>query len=187
MAGEFKGRNMYMAGEFKRRNTNMNEKFRELRRFKQALTEEETKRVLYEGKTGILAVCGEHGYPYTVPINYVYDGEKIYLHGARQGHKIDSIQKNEKVSFCVIDKDDVVAEELTTYFRSVVIFGRARILESEQEVYEAALKLVMKYLPDEEKNRQEISRFLKVMTCIEITIDHMSGKQAKELIGSKQG
>ena len=66
----------------------------------------------------------------TVPINFVYADDKIYFHGAKNGHKIDAINKCNKVSLCVVDKDDVVEEELTTYFKSVILFGKASILNT---------------------------------------------------------
>ena len=76
--------------------------FREMRRKKQALSQEACSVVLEKGTSGVLAVSGDNDYPYAVPLSYVYDGEKIYFHCAKSGHKLDAIQKNQKVSFCVI-------------------------------------------------------------------------------------
>ncbi len=91
--------------------------FREIRRKRQALSKEEISSVLYRGTSGVLALAGDDNYPYAVPISYVYDGEKIYFHCAKSGHKLDAIQRNEKVSFCVIDQDKIVPDEYTSYFR----------------------------------------------------------------------
>ena len=102
--------------------------FREMRRKKQALPPEECAEILRRGTSGVLAVLGDGGYPYAVPLSYVYDGEKIFFHCAKSGHKLDAIRQNSKVSFCVIDQDQIVPEEYTTYFRSVIVFGTARIL-----------------------------------------------------------
>lgn len=102
--------------------------FREMRRSKQALTAEEVAEILKRNTSGVLAVSGDGGYPYAVPLSYVYLDSKLYFHCAGTGHKLDSILKDDKVSFCVIDQDQVVGEEYTTYFRSVVAFGRARVL-----------------------------------------------------------
>lgn len=88
---------------------------------------------MYQGTSGVLAVSGDDDYPYAVPLSYVYDGHKIYFHGAKAGHKLDSIVKNPKASFCVIDKDQIVPDEYTTYFRSVIVFGTIRILHDEAE------------------------------------------------------
>ena len=85
--------------------------FRELRRKKQALSQEECTAVLNRGTSGVLALAGDDDYPYAVPISYVYDGEKLYFHCAKSGHKLDAIRRNAKASFCVIDKDQIVPEE----------------------------------------------------------------------------
>ncbi|MBQ6540703.1 MAG: pyridoxamine 5'-phosphate oxidase family protein [Oscillospiraceae bacterium] len=155
--------------------------FREMRRFRQQLSDEETAAILEKGKTGILGVIGDGGYPYTVPVNYVYSGGKIYFHGAKAGHKFDAMSANDKVSFCVIDKDDVVAEELTTYFRSAVAFGRVRILTDESEIIEAARILGLKYYNVPEAVDSEIRRDIARLCCFEITIEHLTGKEAIEL------
>ena len=97
--------------------------FREMRRKKQELSRQEIADILHKGTSGVLALLGDNDYPYAVPISYVYDDGKIYFHSAKSGHKIDAIQRTEKASFCVIDKDLVVPEEYTTYFRSVIAFG----------------------------------------------------------------
>lgn len=156
--------------------------FRKMRRFKQQLTDNESIEILEKGKTGVLAVMGDEGYPYTVPINYVYENGKIYIHCAKNGHKIDAIKNCDKVSFCVIDKDDVVKYELTTYFSSVVVFGKARILEDEQEIFRSAQVLGLKYNSDKQRVDKEIIQEMKALCCVEITIEHMTGKQAKELM-----
>ena len=104
--------------------------FREMRRKKQESSKEECIDILQTAKTAVLGVVGNDGYPYTVPINFVYANDKIYFHGAKNGHKIDAINKCNKVSLCVVDKDDVVEEELTTYFKSVILFGKASILNT---------------------------------------------------------
>lgn len=84
-----------------------------------------------------LALAGDDDYPYAVPISYAYSDSKLYFHGAKSGHKIDAIKRCDKASFCVIDKDDVVPEEYTTYFRSVIAFGKIRIMEEESEMRKA--------------------------------------------------
>ena len=160
--------------------------FREIRRIKQKLSEEEAIEILKKGKTAVLAVLGDDDYPYTVPINYVYQNGKIYFHGAKQGHKLDAIKKHDKVSLCVIDKDELVKDELTTYFRSVIIFGKATVITDEKQTYHAAEIFGLKYNDDKEKVDKEIEREWKALTCVEITIEHISGKEAIELVKAKE-
>ena len=107
--------------------------FREMRRKHQQLSEEESIGILQKATSGTLALLGDGGYPYAVPISYVYDDGKLYSHSAMSGHKVDAIRKCDKASFCVIDQDNVQPAEYTTYFRSVIAFGRIRIVEDETE------------------------------------------------------
>lgn len=157
--------------------------FRELRRKKQALSKENCAAVLNRGTSGVLALAGDDDYPYAVPISYVYDGEKLYFHCAKSGHKLDAICRNPKASFCVIDQDQIVSEEYTTYFRSVIVFGKIRILEEDGEKRAAIEKLALKYAPDDTmENRQEaIEKEWKPLCTLEMIPEHISGKEAIEL------
>ena len=158
--------------------------FREMRRKKQRLSKEECDRILYNGTSGVLALHGDDGYPYAVPVSYVYDGEKLLFHSAKNGHKIDAIIKNAAASFCVIDQDQIVPEEYTTYFRSIIAFGRIRILEDDAEKRSAIEKLAVKYAPDDtaENRNNAIDREWKLLCMMEMEIEHLTGKQAIEMI-----
>ena len=158
--------------------------FREMRRKDQRLSQEECANILHRGISGVLALSGDDGYPYTVPISYVYDGEKLYFHSAKSGHKLDAISRNPKASFCVIDRDHIMPEEYTTYYRSVIVFGTIIILEDEREKRSAIEKLALKYAPDDtEENRwKAIEREWKPLCMLEMTPDYISGKEAIELI-----
>ena len=162
--------------------------FRAMRRKRQQLSEKECRAVLERGTSGVLAVSGDDGYPYAVPLSYVYTEGKLFFHSAKSGHKIDAIRRNAKASFCVIDQDLVVPEEYTSYFRSIIAFGTIRILEDSQEKREAIEKLAVKYAPDDnDAHRQAaIDRDWVPLCMLEMTIEHMTGKEAKELIKEKQ-
>lgn len=161
--------------------------FREMRRKKQLLTTKESVAVLKRGTSGTMAVLGDDDYPYAVPLSYVYDDSgqqaKLFFHCAGAGHKLDAIRKYDKVSFCVIDQDQIVPEEYTTYFRSVVVFGRARILQDDGEKRKALEKLAEKYSPEQEEGRRkEIESQFQQVLMVEIAVEHMTGKQAIELV-----
>ena len=162
--------------------------FRELRRKKQLLSREETEAVLTRGSAGVLALSGDEDYPYAVPISYVYSGGSLYFHCARSGHKLDAIERSEKASFCVIDQDQIVPEEYTTYFRSVIAFGRIRILQDEEERREAIEKLALKYAPDStpEERQQEIQREWERLCILGLEIEHVTGKEAIELTRARR-
>lgn len=160
--------------------------FRSMRRSKQVLSQEDCAEVLNRGTSGVLAVSGDDDYPYAVPLSYVYADNKIFFHCAKSGHKLDAIARNSKVSFCVVDEDQIVPEEYTTYFRSVIAFGKARVLQDEAEKRNAIEKLAAKYTPDDEAGRlSEIDKEFKALCMVEIVIDHLSGKEAIEFVKAK--
>lgn len=157
--------------------------FREMRRKNQQLSLAECEEILRAGTSGVLAVTGDDNYPYAVPLSYVYHDSKIYFHCAVKGHKLDAIASNEKVSFCVTGQDQVVPEEYTTYYRSVIIFGKARVISDDTEKQKAIEMLSDRYAPDQkERSRTEINRAFKMLHMVEVTIDHMTGKKARELM-----
>lgn len=155
-----------------------------MRRKKQALSDRECREILERGTSGVLAVWGEDAYPYTVPLSYVFDRSKLYFHSAREGHKIDAVKNHDKASFCVIDRDDVVPEKYTTYFKSVVVFGKIRLLDEDVEKKRAMQLLATKYAPkDSDAHRdQAIDGEWGTLCVIELSIEHMTGKQAVELV-----
>lgn len=160
----------------------MNE-FREMRRKRQQLSDEESVGILQRATSGTLALFGDNDYPYAVPISYVYSGGKLYFHSALEGHKIDAIRNYDKASFCVIDKDDVQPEKYTTFFRSVIAFGRIRIIEDEAEKLDIARLLGNRYIPNQDEALQkEIEHGLNRMLAIRFDIEHLTGKEAIELV-----
>lgn len=162
--------------------------FRKMRRNRQELSAEACTVVLNRGTSGVLALLGDEGYPYAVPISYVYDGGKLYFHSARSGHKLDAVRRCPKASFCVIDQDQVVPEKYTTYFRSVILFGKIRILEEEGEKRAAIEKLADRYAPHgpRESRDKEIRQEWKALCVLEMTVEHMTGKEAIELVKEKK-
>lgn len=162
--------------------------FREMRRKKQLLSNSDSISILKKCTSGVLAVSGDDDYPYTVPLSYVYDDNKIFFHAAKSGYKLDAIKSNNKVSFCVIEKDDIKPEEYTTYYRSVIVFGRAFIIEDDNIKREAIEKLALKYYPDDIKENRDkaINNEYNALCIIELDIEYMTGKEAIELINKKE-
>lgn len=159
--------------------------FREMRRGKQLLSKEDTVAVMDRCTNGDLACLGDEGYPYAVPVSYVYFNGKIYFHSARVGHKIEAIMKNPKVSFTVVDEDTIVSEEYTTYFRSVIAFGKARIVEGDErlQAFEALVEKYSGAQPEEVKHKEIAG--CKEAYIIEIDIEHITGKEAIEYVKAK--
>lgn len=152
--------------------------FREMRRKGQQLTTEQVEEILTNGNTGVLAVHGDDGYPYTVPLNYAYENGKIFFHCALNGHKLDGIRRNDKVSFCVVARDDVVPKAFATRFASVIAFGRAKILTDPAQQHRALMALVKKYSMDfSDKGRRLIESGKEPVCAVEITLEHATGKR----------
>lgn len=161
--------------------------FREMRRKRQALPAETCREILARTTSGTLAVLGDGGYPYAVPLSHVYHDGALYFHSAKAGHKLDAIRKDDKVSFCVVEQDLVVPEEYTTYFRSVVAFGRARIVEEREEKRRLLEYLAERFCPGEtERRAAEVANGLDRLVMIVMTIEHLTGKEAIELVRQRE-
>lgn len=161
--------------------------FREMRRKAQQIPEEEAISILENGKTGILGVLGDDGYPYTVPVNFAYENGKITFHGAMTGHKIEAMRKNDKVSFTVIDQDEIVARDRTTAYKSVICFGRARELTDHDEKVHALRLVGYKYSGAfKDLVEEEIAEACDHTCCVEILIEHMTGKEGKVLLEKRR-
>lgn len=152
----------------------------EMRRKAQQLPQAEAEEILRAGSSGVLALAGEEGYPYALPISYVYHGGRLYFHCAPAGHKLNAIARCPKASFCVIAQDDVVPALYTTRYRSVIAFGTIRQLEDEQAIIAALDVLGRKYAPDLDPSA-EIAGSLHRVCVLEMTIDHLTGKEGIEL------
>ena len=127
-------------------------------------------------------MAGDGGYPYTVPLSYVYADGAIIFHSAVQGHKVDAIKRDSRCSFCVIEQDEIRPAEFTTYFRSVIVFGRIHILEDADEKVQALRLLGRRYSPDDEPGLQhEIDKSMHHVLLLRLDIEHLSGKEAIEL------
>ena len=122
--------------------------FQTMRRKRQELSRENTAAILERRASGVLALAEEGGFPYAVPLSYVYTGDKLYFHCAKSGHKLELIRQNLKASFCVVDQDQIVPEQDTTYFRSAIVFGELRVMEDGPEKRAAIEALAAKYDPE---------------------------------------
>ncbi len=156
--------------------------FRPIRRQKRAITDDEAKKLLSTEKRGVLAVNGDDGYPFAIPVDYYYDEkeEKIFFHGAKNGHKVDSLKKSDKVCFTVYGNEHYEEGEWAPYVQSTVVFGRCHLIEDAAITEERIRELAGKYYPNEEEIEAEIAKDIRAAQLYEITIEHLSGKQIKE-------
>ena len=156
--------------------------FRPLRRTKNAISEEAAKALLLNEKRGIFAVNGDDGYPFAIPVDYYYDEPegKIYFHGAKSGHKVDSLKKDDKICFTVYGNELKKEDDWAPYLQSVVVFGRCKLIADSTVTEQKIRELALRYYPTADEVEAEISKDIKAAQLYEITIEHMCGKQIHE-------
>lgn len=157
--------------------------FRPVRKKANEISVDEAKRLLREARRGVLAVNGDDGYPYALPVNYLYDEEKqeIIFHGAKVGHKVDSLKKCDKVCFTVISGESVETEEAwAPFLKSAVVFGRCHLVGEQSETLALCKKFAMKYYPTEQMVDDEVAASGKAVRMFRIKIEHISGKRVQE-------
>ena len=127
-------------------------------------------------------MAGDDGYPYCVPINHYYsqDDGKMYFHGGKTGHRVDAVKACDKVCFTVYDKGSVKDGDWALSVKSVVVFGRIRIVEDFDKAVELCRQLSYKFTDDESYIDEEIRKCAKATVVMELEIEHMTGKLVNE-------
>ena len=153
-----------------------------MRRFKQQISEEECVRILKEEPRGVLSVIGDEGYPYGIPLDHWYNEEdgRLYFHCAKEGHKLDAIAKCDKVSYCVYDEGYRKDGEWALNINSVVVFGRMKLVDDADKTRQICTALCRKFTDDEQFLQYELTNALPRVQCLELTIEHMTGKLVNE-------
>lgn len=156
--------------------------FREITRKKQALSAEECRDILKSELRGVLSLIGDDGYPYGVPMNFLFCEENghLYFHSGKSGHKIDAITRCQKASFCVYDLGFSKEGEWALNVKSVIVFGRIRVIESFDEAMEICRRLSYKFTSDSDYIEKEIAGFGKNTLCFELIPEHITGKAVNE-------
>ena len=156
--------------------------FREIRRFKQALSQEECVEILQNEVRGVLSVLGDEDYPYGMPINHWYNPEdgKIYFHAGPGGHREDAIKNHDKVSFCVYDSGYRKEGDWALNIKSVIVFGRMSIVEDKELALNSIRALSHKFTSDDEYIEEDIVRNGNIVVCLCLTPEHITGKLVNE-------
>jgi uncharacterized protein len=149
---------------------------RMVRRKDRQIDAETATELLARGEYGYLATVGSDGQPYGVPLNYVFKDQCLYFHFALEGHKLDNIMANPKVSFCVVGRTKVLPDKFSTEYESAMAFGTASLVEGEEK-YNALLGLIEKYSPGfMEEGRKTISKYNDKTRIIKMNIARITGK-----------
>ena len=156
--------------------------FREMRRIKQQIPNEECIEILKTEPRGVLSVLGDDGYPYGMPMNHYYNEDDgcIYFHQGKVGYRLEMLQKDHKVSFCTFDKGYRNEGEWSLNVRSVVVFGTIEIIDDPEVIADIGEKLSRKFTQDEEYIRQEILRSGPGTYILKLTPEYMTGKLVNE-------
>ena len=156
--------------------------FRKMRRFKQQLSDEDCLAVLQTARRGVLAVHGDDGYPYAVPLNFVFDPDSrtLYFHMAVEGHKLDAIRRDSKVCFTVMDDGYKVEGDWAWYVKSVVVFGEAKVVKDDAMRDKWLRALAAKYFPPTEDVEEDMRRNAPRALVVAVHIAHMTGKLVHE-------
>ena len=153
--------------------------FREMRRKDREISINDAREILTKASYGVLSTISENGYPYGVPVNFVFYNGYIYFHSAKEGHKIDNIQNNSKVSFCLVGSEEVLPDQFTTDYESAVIFGEANEVYNVEKG-EAMLEIIKKYFPEfMEKGKKYIKALESKTSVVRVEIKYLSGKSRK--------
>lgn len=143
------------------------------------MNEEEIKAILCKCRYGILSMSDGKGRPYGVPMNYFYQPEDqaLYFHCARKGKKLDFLKENPQVSFVAVESEQIIEEEFTTHYRSVLVEGKAHMVEEEAEKIRLLRCMCERLAPNAPERREEvIERYLPAVCLIRLDIEQMSGK-----------
>lgn len=152
---------------------------RNVRRKDRELSVDLATQLLAEGEYGVLSTVGMDGQAYGVPLNYVFKNNCLYFHCALEGHKLDNIKANNKVSFCVVGRAKVLPDQFSTQYESVVVFGTASEVQGSER-REVLLSFVEKYSPEFiEEGKKTIAKYNDKTRVIKVDINHVSGKARK--------
>lgn len=155
--------------------------FREMLRKNKSLSKEEISDILRTQKRGVLSVNGDNGYPYGMPMNFLYDEDGcIYFHQGKVGHRLESIRANDKVSFCVYDNGEKAPDEWAYTVKSVIVFGHIQILDDLESIKEISKKLSLRFTTNVNYIDEEISKFAKATLILKLVPEHVTGKRIKE-------
>jgi len=156
--------------------------FRELQRKNKQISMDECIELLRKETRGVLSVLGDGDYPYGMPMNHWYNEEdgKIYFHCGKSGHRLDALRKCNKVSFCTYDSGYREEGDWALHVKSVIVFGRIEVIDEMDTIVDITKKLSYKFTQDEEYIRTEIEKYAKATLLLQLTPEHICGKQITE-------
>ena len=155
--------------------------FREMRKRDRQVSDGEAREILARAENGVLATVGEGGWPYAVPLSHVMLGDVLYIHCASEGHKLDNIANEARVSYCAVASAKVIPESSTVFYESAVVFGRAGLVTNEDEKRKALISLISRFRGECPANVEEsLDKCAPETSVIRIRIERITGKAHRE-------
>lgn len=157
----------------------MFENLPELHRKDRQIPFEACEEILQKAEYMVMATVDSNAIPYAVPLSFVYFEGKIYFHsGMHKGHKARNIAENSSCSLVIVGKTQpVYTKNFTTYFESVIIFGKVSEVTDKARKKTVLFALAEKYLPDYMHHAEhDISASLDRTAVYEISLDKVTGK-----------
>jgi len=153
--------------------------FKQMRRKEREMARIEAEEILRNGTYGVLSMNCENGFAYGVPLGYVYTGAHIYFHWALEGQKLACIRNNNKVSFCVVEKADVLPEHFSMQYASAIVYGEVSVANNEEKMA-ALMAFVKKYAGGfVEKGKEYAAAASHKTVVVKMEIAHITGKARK--------
>lgn len=153
----------------------------DIRRKDRLLDEARATELLLTAEYGVMSMIGDDAKPYGVPLNFVWDGAScLYIHCAPGGRKLRAIAARPDVSFCIVGRVHLLPSQFTTEYESIVLQGRAALVEDDDEKRLALRMIIAKLAPEElEKGDKYINKSFHRTAIIRMDIDCWSGKSKK--------
>lgn len=156
--------------------------FRDLVRKNKELSRSECIDLLVSQTRGVLSVLGDDDYPYGMPMNHYYnpDDGNLYFHCGNIGHRLEALQKHNKVSFCTFDNGYVNEGEWAYNVKSVIVFGKIEFVDDVNVMQDIVTKLSYKFIQDDDYIANEIKNHGHRTLLMKLNIEHMCGKLVNE-------
>ena len=148
---------------------------RDMRRRDREVSEDEAREILGRAEYGVLATVGQDGWPYAVPLNHALLGNLLYIHCALEGHKLENLANEGRVSYCAVASAAVMPSMLSTLYESVVVFGRAALVTDPAEIRKAMALLIGRFFGDS-KAEDVLDTCGAEFAVIRIEIERITGK-----------
>ena len=153
--------------------------FHKMRRAERQITEDECIAIIKNNNAGVLSLCGAGGYPYGVPLNYMYLDGVLYFHCAKEGRKLALISHDDKACFTVIGKNEVVPDAVSNNYQSVIVFGSIGIVTDDTLKHEILIEFGVHFGCEQGMLEKYVAKHSDSCHVLKLTIAHMSGKMRK--------